>query len=428
MVESQTPAEPEIQAEAETLAITRLGARGDGLTADGGIVAGALPGETVSAVPEEGGRLRLLAVRVPSPERATPFCPYFSRCGGCVIQHLAPAPYAAWKRGLVSEALARAGLDAPVAPLVDAHGAGRRRITLHLRRVEGRLRAGFMAARSHDLVPIEACPAAVPALARAPAAAEALGAHLGDRKPVDVQVTASPAGLDVDLRGYGPVEGALRQALIARAERLDLARLSNHGEVLVERRAPALAAGRARVVPPPGGFLQATEAGEVVLAAHVLAAVEGGGRKVRRVADLFSGCGPFALRLAQGREVHAVDGEAPGLASLERAAKDAQGLGAQALRRVTVERRDLFRRPLLAPELAGFDAVVFDPPRAGAQGQAARLAESKVPRVVGVACDVGTFARDAATLVAGGYRLETVTPVDQFKWSPHVEMVGLFRR
>lgn len=412
-------------AEGEVLTIARLGARGDGLTADGRIVPGALPGETVAAVREGGAadRLRLEVVREASPDRVAPFCPHFGRCGGCAIQHLAPTPYAAWKRGLVVDALARAGLDAPVAPLADAHGAGRRRITLHLRRVEGRLRAGFMAARSHDLVPIEACPAAVPALARAPAVAEALGAHLGDRKPVDVQVTATPAGLDVDLRGYGPVEGTLRQALVARAEGLDLARIANHGEVLVERRAPAHAAGRALVVPPPGGFLQATEAGEAALAEAVLAALEVGGRKVRRVADLFSGCGPFALRIAAAREVHAIDGEASGLASLERAARGTPGL-----RRVTTERRDLFRRPLLGPELAAFGAVVFDPPRAGAQAQAARLAESRVPLVVGVACDAGTFARDAATLVAGGYRLTAVTPVDQFKWSPHVEIVGVFAR
>lgn len=418
----------------ETVAIARLGARGDGLAADGRIVPGALPGETVGVEPEAPGRARLVGVAVPSPERIAPFCPHFGRCGGCAIQHLAPSPYAAWKRGLVVEALSRAGLDAPVAALVDAHGEGRRRITLHLRRVEGRLRAGFMAARSHALVPIAHCPAAVPALARAPAVAEALAAPLGDRKPVDIQVTATRAGLDVDIRGYGRVEGALSRTLVERAGQLDLARLSNHGEVLVERRPPALAFGSAAVVPPPGGFLQATRAGEAALGALVAEAVEAeaskaGGRRVRRIADLFSGCGPFALRLAAAGEVHAVDGEADALARLERAARSAPGL-----RRVTTERRDLFRRPLLKPELARFDAVVLDPPRAGAEAQAARLAEaarlagSAVPLVIGVACDAGTFARDAAILVGGGYRLEGVTPVDQFKWTPHVEMVGVFRR
>ena len=410
---------------ADLVTITRLGSRGDGIAADGRLVAGALPGEQVEVEAEPGGtgRARLVAVREGVPERADPFCPHFGRCGGCALQHLAPAAYAAWKRGLVVDALARAGLDAPVAPLVEAHGAGRRRITLHLRRVEGALRAGFMAARSHALAAIGTCPIAVPALARAPAVAEMLAAPLGDRKPVDVQVTATRAGLDVDIRGYGPLTGALRQALIARAGQLDLARLSNHGEPLVERRPPAHAIGDVEVVPPPGGFLQATEAGEAALGALVLAAVEGEGRRVRRVADLFSGCGPLALRLAGAREVHAVDGEAGALASLARAVRGAPGL-----RRVTSEHRDLFRRPLLAPELARFDAVVFDPPRAGAGAQVARLVEARVPLVVGVACDAGTFARDAAALIAGGYRLEGVTPVDQFAWSPHVEMVGVFRR
>jgi 23S rRNA (uracil1939-C5)-methyltransferase len=400
------------------VAIVRLGARGDGLAADGLAVAGALPGETVRVEAEKPGRARLVEVLTPSPERVDPFCPHFGTCGGCAVQHLAPEPYAAWKRGIVAEALARARLDAPLDALSDAHGRGRRRITLHVRAGESGPVAGFMAARSHDLVAIEACPAAEARLAPAAGAARALARALGLAKPLDAVVAATEGGLDLDLRGHGPASDKRRLALTRLADDLDLARLSLHGETLVERRPPRLAMG-AGVVPPPGGFLQATEAGEATLAGLVVGAVG----KARRVADLFSGCGPFSLRLAARAEVHAVEADAAALAAIDRAARATPGL-----RRITTERRDLFRRPLLKPELDRFDAVVFDPPRAGAEAQARWLAESKVPVVVGVSCDPGTFARDAATLVGGGYRLERVTPVDQFKWTPHVEMVGVFRR
>lgn len=238
-------------------------------------------------------------------------------------------------------------------------------------------------------------------------------------KPLDIQATLTETGLDIDIRGHGPVSERLRQALVEAALALDLARLSLHGDIVVERRSPVATMGRAQVSPPPGGFLQATRAGEEKLASLVSAACEG----ARRVADLFAGCGPFSLRLAERCEVHAVDGDGRSLAALDKAARGTPGL-----RRVTTETRDLFRRPLLAPELARFDAVVFDPPRAGAQAQASQLARAKPPVVVGVSCDLGTFARDAAILTEGGYRLDRIWPVDQFKYSPHLELVGVFRR
>ncbi|AWB24057.1 class I SAM-dependent RNA methyltransferase [Methylobacterium currus] len=408
----------------ETLDIARLGLRGDGVTADGVVVPGALPGETVRAQAEEGTRpprARLDAVLNPSADRIEPFCPYFGTCGGCAIQHLAPPPYAEWKRDLVVGALARAGIEAPVAPLLDAHGSGRRRITLHVRAGEGGPVAGFMAARSHALVAIDHCPITEAALHRAPEVARRVSRPLGGGggKPLDVQVTATAGGLDVDIRGHGPASDRVRQALVLLAGELDLARLSLHGDVLIVRRPPEIPAGRSRLVPPAGGFLQATADGEATLARLV---VEGVG-KAKRVVDLFSGAGAFSLALAEAHTVHAVEGEAAALTALDRAFRETAGL-----RTITTERRDLFRRPLLAPELDRYDAAVFDPPRAGAEAQSARLAESKVPVVVGVSCDAGSFARDAALLVRGGYRLEAVTPVDQFRHSPHVEIVGVFRR
>ncbi len=401
----------------ETVLIERLGSRGDGIAADGTAVAYALPGERV-AIERRGSRGELVSVETPSPERVDPVCAYVGRCGGCAVQHLAPEPYAAWKRGLVVQALAQAGLGNAPEPLRDAHGEGRRRITLHVRDGE----AGLMAARSHDLVPIDHCPITVPALHRAPALARALAGPLGHgrAKPLDVAVTATEAGLDVDLRGHGPVSDPVRAALGRLAEEHDLARLALHGDLVVERRRPTLATVAGRLSPPPGGFLQATEAGERALVEIVLSALD---KRVKRVADLFSGCGPFTLALAAGREVHAVEGDADSLLGLDRASRAATGRHA-----ITSERRDLFRRPLLPLELDRFDAVVMDPPRSGAQAQARQLALSKVPLVVSVSCDPGTFARDAATLVEGGYRLESVSPVDQFRYSAHVECVGVFKR
>jgi 23S rRNA (uracil1939-C5)-methyltransferase len=276
-----------------------------------------------------------------------------------------------------------------------------------------------MAAGSHDLIDIAFCPIAEPGLAAAPGAALALARVLErSRKPLDLQVTATETGLDIDLRGHGPVAEEDRLRLVETAAALDLARLSLHGEVVVERRPPSVTMGRARVVPPPGAFLQATAAGEEILSSLVLE----GCRGARRVADLFAGCGPFSLRLAEACEVRAVDGGAPALAALDRAARNTPGL-----RPVRTEARDLFRRPLLPTELARFDAVVMDPPRAGAEAQARQLAAAQIAAVVSVSCDAGTFARDAAILGEGGYRLERVVPVDQFKYSAHLEIVGVFR-
>lgn len=406
----------------ERLTITRLGSAGDGVAEGPGgpiYVPAALPGEEVNAE-RDGRRVRLVAVERASPERIEPFCPYYGRCGGCATQHVGPALYESWKRGKIDAALASAGLQVRAEPLVDAHGRGRRRMTLHARSTPGRTEVGFMAAGSHDLVPIERCPITVPELAGAADAARHVAACLSDiRKPLDVAVTATAAGLDIDLRGSGPVVERRRQNLIDRAQQLDLTRLSLHGEVLIERRAPAVAMGPASLVPRPGGFLQATAAGEEALSEVVVAACAG----ARRAADLFAGGGPFSLRLALGADVHAVESDAASLAALDRAARGTPGL-----RRVTTETRDLFRRPLLPLELDRYDAVVLDPPRAGAEAQVRQLILSAVETVVMVSCDTGTFARDAAALVGGGMRLERVVAVDQFKWSAHVEMAGVFRR
>lgn len=396
------------------ISIESLNKRGEGVAADGRPVPGALPGETVRL----GADLEILK---PSPERIAPICPHFGVCGGCAAQHMGAKLYSDWKRGSLIAALVRSGVEAEVAPLVDAHGAGRRRATFHARFLShGREEVGFMRARAHDIVDIEACPLFAPELKNAPHVARELAEQLRNiAKPLDIQITATLEGLDVDMRGSGPLEGLEIRKLTAAAERLDLARVSNHGAVIVERRPPRVAFGQALVTLPPGGFLQATIAGEETLADMAAAAIG----KAKRIADLFCGAGAFALRLAKSHEVFAVDNDAEAIAALKRGAGGAQGL-----KSVEAVARDLFRRPLMPAELAPFDAVLFDPPRAGALAQAKELAASQVPTVIAISCEVESFSRDARLLIEGGYTLESVTPIDQFRFSPHVETLAVFRR
>ena len=387
--------------------ILTLNRRGEGVTVDGRAVPFALPGD--------------IAGEPPVSPRAAPICRWFGVCGGCAAQHMPGELYADWKRDAVVAALDSAGVKARVSALIDAHGAGRRRATFHARLPsDGGVEVGFMRARAHEIVEIDACPLFAPELHAAPAVARAVAQALrGLGKPLDIQITATLGGLDVDLRGSGRLEPAQTRKLIALAESFDLARLSNHGVALIERRPASVAFGEARVVPPAGGFLPATVAGEETLASRAREAMKG----ADRVADLFCGAGAFALRLAQAHPVFAADNDAAAIAALRRAAADTAGL-----RGVTAQARDLFRQPLIAAELGRFDAVLFDPPRAGAQAQTREIAQSGVRLVVAISCNAETFARDAATLVEGGYACETVTPLDQFRFSPHVEIFAVFRR
>jgi 23S rRNA (uracil1939-C5)-methyltransferase len=412
---------------ADQLTIARLAHRGDGIadTPAGAVyVPYTLPGEIVTVEPVAGhpDRRHVLHVDKSSHERARPICKHFGQCGGCALQHWSLAEYHLWKRGLVLDALAQAGLVAPVDERIsDAHGQGRRRAVLHARRSEHDvLQVGYSAARAHHLVPIDECPVLSPKLDGAIAAAWAIAQVLkGANKPLDIQVTASDAGLDVDVRGSGALTPAQVTGLARVAEEHNLARLTRHGEIVAQREQPTLQIGRASVPLPPGTFLQATAEGEAALARLVTTHVG----KAKQVADLFCGIGPFALRLAESARVTAADNDAAAVNALKRGAASASGL-----KPVTAVSRDLFRRPYVASELKAFDAVVFDPPRQGAEAQARELAKSAVPNVVAVSCDANTFARDASILVGGGYKLAAVTPVDQFRYSYHVEIVAKFTR
>ncbi len=410
----------------EQLVISRLGHRGDGVaeTPDGAIyVPYTLPGEdvTVERVAGHPDRRHLLHVDKPSHERATPVCKHFATCGGCAMQHWSRAEYYLWKRSLVVEALTQASVVAPVADLIDAHGAGRRRAVFHSRRGNhGVLEVGFTAPRAHHIVPIDDCPILAPGLAGALPAAWAIADALKNTgKPLDIQATATDTGLDIDVRGSGTVNAERLAALAKVAEAHGLARLTRHGELVAQRAQPLLRVGRADVPLPAGAFLQATAEGEETLARLV---TEHAG-KARRVADLFTGIGTFALRLAESGRIAAFDSEPAAIKALQQAAGKVSGL-----KPIEAQTRDLFRRPFMAIELKNFDAVVFDPPRQGAEAQARELGKSAVPVVIAVSCDANTFARDAKILVSGGYRLAAVTPIDQFRYSHHVEIVAKFAR
>ncbi|TYO89149.1 class I SAM-dependent RNA methyltransferase [Oceanicella actignis] len=408
--------------EAEGMLVARLGHRGDGVNAAGDVfVPGALPGERVVGAVIEG---RMIAPRIvaPSPDRVAPPCPHAGECGGCALQHAAPGFLAEWKRERVREALAARGIGGvALRETIVSPPRSRRRATLSARRTKKSVMLGFHARAEDRIVPIETCELADPRIVAALEGLRALVPLVASRKgEAKLAVTVSEAGLDVDLRQVKPLDGPLRARLAEIAAREGWARLSHEGEALFMARPPAQDFDGLPVLPPPGSFLQATPQGEAALRAAVDEALG----EARRVVDLFAGCGTFALPLSRRAEVLAVESDAAALAALDAAWRAAGG----ALRRLTTQARDLFRRPLTPEELRRFDAAVIDPPRAGARAQAQAVAASGLRRVAMVSCDPGSFARDARILIDGGFSLEWVQPVDQFLWSGHVELAAAFAR
>ncbi len=409
----------------ERLTIARIGHRGDGVadTSSGPLyVPYTLAGETVEAdgVRSHPDRRHLLRIIQSSPERIPPICPHFGVCGGCALQHWQTERYRAWKRDLVAAALAHEKIEAPLGELIDAHGDGRRRVVFHARTGTHEIvEVGFAALRAHTIIPIDRCPVLAPGLDGTIQTAWRIAEILQPLgKPLDIHATATENGPDIDIRGSGPLD-ANRTALLARlAENDRLARITRHGDLIVQRAAPSVRIGLATVALPPGSFLQATARGEEELARLTLGHLG----KAKTVADLFSGVGPFALRIAQNSRVTAIDSDQPALDALAKARRT------PGLKPIQTFRRDLFRSPITGPELRDYDAVVFDPPRQGAEAQARELAKSDVRRIVAVSCNAATFARDARILLSGGYKLTSVVPVDQFRYTAHVEIVAAFER
>ena len=399
--------------------ILRLGHQGDGI-AEGPLFAPlTLPGETVSGT-VEGDRLRDVRILAPSEHRVAPPCRHFKACGGCQLMHASDDFVAGWKQDIVIRALSAQGIEAAFRPIATSPAQSRRRATFSARRTKKGAMAGFHGRASGVIVEIPDCHLLHPDLLAARPLAEALAALGGSRKgEVSVQITLSEDGLDVLARGGKPLDRALGVALAELAGQQRIARLVWEDEPSAMRTPPGQRFDGIRVVPPPGAFLQATAHGQAVLTAAMIEAVGGAGH----VADLFAGCGTFALPLARGAEVHAVEGEAAMLRALDEGWRKAEGL-----KKVTTEARDLFRNPLLPQELERYDALVLDPPRAGAEAQVRQIAESKVPVLGFVSCNPVTFARDAAVLRAGGYLLDWVQVVDQFRWSSHIELAARFSR
>ena len=418
----------------EDVLIERIAQQGDGegRLADGTRVFAplTLPGERVRLQPKgkrgDGLAAEVLEVLEGKP-RQEPICPVFGTCGGCQLQHLPDADYVAWKSAAVATALSRHGIDVVPQPLLRAPVRSRRRATLSCVATKDGVVLGFNQAQSDRVVGIGGCPLLVPALERLIEPLRTLlGRVLTPPARADVALTAADAGaLEMVVAADVEPDLAAREILAAFAQEHDLARLAWRtpgmpAEPVAARRDLTLSLGGVEVALPIGSFLQPSAEGEAILRQRVEGACAGSGR----VADLYCGIGTFTLPLAaRGAHVLAVDGDAGQAGALELAAGRA-GLGG----RVTALARDLQADPLSADELSSFDAVVFDPPRAGARAQAACLAESAVPLVVAVSCNPATMGRDLRLLLDGGYAIETLTPVDQFPMSYHVEAVAVLRR
>ena len=370
-------------------------------------------------------RAELIEVLAPSADRVTPPCPHFGDCGGCALQHWRREAYLAWKAEQIRLALAYERIETEILPAFAAPPGSRRRLALHARQVPGGALIGFKARRSWRLAPIEVCSIADPGLVAAFPGLRSLAAPLFEqpKSAPTLHATTTETGIDVDITGVERRTGALSADALSRiaeaAAAADFARVSQDGETLYQSRLPMIRVGRASVALPAGGFLQAVAAAEVAMAALVGEALAG----VRSVADLYCGVGTFALRLAEDAAVSAYDVSAPAIAALNAARGSAAGLKA-----IAAEARDLARRPVLAAELKRTDAAVIDPPRAGAAEQHRELAKSGLARIASVSCNPATFARDARILTDAGFTLARVLPVDQFLWSPHVELVGVFER
>ena len=402
--------------------VMRLGHRGDGVarTTEGEVfIPFALPGEIIEGTPRDG-RIDKPAIVTPSPARVKPPCPHFGTCGGCALQHASDMFLARWKSDVVRQALAARGIDFNPEPAATSGANTRRRATLAGKRTKKGALVGFHGRASDMIVPIPSCTLLDRAIIDALPWFEKLVRLGGTRRgEVAISVTTSLNGLDIGISGAKKPDMQLLSELGALARQAGFARLTWNDEIIATIAPAEQLFGEVRITPPPGAFLQATPEGQNALISAVQQAVAG----AHRIADLFAGCGTFSLPPARQAEVAAIEGDADALSALQAAWRATAGMKA-----ITTQRRDLFRRPLLTAELDQFDAVVLDPPRAGAFAQAGQLATSAVSRVVHVSCNPVTFARDADILLRGGFRLDDLTVVDQFRWSPHVELVAVFSR
>jgi|JI10StandDraft_1071094.scaffolds.fasta_scaffold190822_4 23S rRNA (uracil1939-C5)-methyltransferase len=408
--------------------IDSLGAQGDGTARINGQIVHvplALPGDHINLKYDTKAlRSAGFSLLSPGPDRIPPPCLHFSVCGGCQLQHLSENAYKTWKRGLVTDAVARAGGDpALVADLVSVPIASRRRAVFTAIREGKKFRLGFRHRQGHSVENITECLVLTPRLAELLPPLRASLETETNLRELRITAAMTETGIDLVIEAETGLDLRLREKFAQFAQDQDLARLSwqqgnGTAEPVAMRRPPILTFGKVAVTLPPGTFLQPSQEGGIALQNFVSEAIP---RNTSRIADLYAGCGPFTFSLAGRAIIHAVEENSEAVNAVTLAARRGS-----LVPWVTAEQRDLDRRPLQPDELAGFDTVIFDPPRAGAAAQAAALAQSQVPVVIAISCNPATFARDARTLIAGGYTLDKVMPLDQFPWSTHVELAAKF--
>ncbi|WP_088346099.1 MULTISPECIES: class I SAM-dependent RNA methyltransferase [Rhodomicrobium] len=403
------------------LTIARLGHQGDGIadTESGPVyVPFTLPGERIAAE-IDGNRGRLLEILQASPERIAPVCRHFGLCGGCALQHLEWRHYLDWKRQRVTEALRLEGIAFEPEPVRAFGPHTRRRATFTAIKSGGALALGYRRAQSHELVDIAECPILLPRLETALPGLRDFLRQLLPEGEARIVVTACDNGLDLLIEKTETKLRAFTPALGKAAEALGIARLVAGKDLLLRLATPQISFAGIPVELPPGAFLQASREAEAAMAEIAVGSIG----KAKKVADLFCGLGAFTFALARKAAVTAVEHDRTMLAALDAATRRAQGI-----KPVKTLARDLMREPLSPPELNAFDAVLFDPPRAGALAQATALAKSRVPAVIAVSCNPASFAADARALIGGGFKLKRLVPIDQFVYSAHVELVAVFGR
>ncbi len=399
--------------------VERLGHQGDGIVAGPLYVSGVLPGEVITGEVEKD-RITSPSIVTPSDHRVKAPCSHAKSCGGCNLQHASDDFVADFKRRVVRTALAARGIEGEITATETSPVSSRRRAVFSAQRTKKGALVGFHMKASDTVIAVPNCKVLSPALLDIVPLLEDLTVLGGSRKgTLRFTVTETSGGVDILAEGGKAAEGPFLAQLAQASARPGVARLTWEDELIATQHTPAVKFGDAAVTPPPGAFFQATHDGEAALVAAVLETIAG----AASVADLFSGCGTFTFPAAQSAEVHAFEGEKAMIASLEAGWRYAKGL-----RTVTATTRDLFRRPLMPDELKKFDAIVIDPPRAGAEAQIAEIAKSEVPTIAMVSCNPVKFARDAAVLIAAGYEMRDLKVVDQFRWSSHVEVVAGFHR
>ncbi|MEM9329830.1 MAG: class I SAM-dependent RNA methyltransferase [Pseudomonadota bacterium] len=379
-----------------------------------------LPGETVTAT-SSGIRRDLISVIRQSSFRIDPICTHFGECGGCQLQHFSQEGYLAWKHALVYEALERVGISHAVDPLVCFDVASRRRCVFNVKHTAKGVVLGFAERSTDRIINITECPILVKDISdRLQDIKNVLSSLPYTKKSFRLSVLASEAGLDLALSSPQPLKQNTKEILARKALSFGFARLSSDGEVLVELKKPILRMGLCNLIPPPGAFVQAVRAAEATMSELVCTYLS----DCKSVADLYSGIGTFALRLAENSMVWALEENAPSLQALDRAWRETGGK----LKQIRIETRNLERRPVNFTELKKIDGLVFDPPRAGAEAQVRQIAKSKIGKVAAVSCNPITLARDLKLLLEGGYKIQQITPIDQFRFTPHVEVVALLEK